>query len=603
MSNNDVPGWTDDGALTWSPEGEGAFVPQPAAPYVGPWSPAPATEKTAAATKPATLYWPWRIGIGLAQGFAFYLLFHSRGLGQWPGNDTFLFDAIALPLMFVPLALMAGLGRIALPRLLVFVAIATAILSGLGWYHRWRIFGIEHGQPGISMLVLSALALVIAQIFLEACRNRRAPYADLFRSGWTLAARMAMLLLAVGSGLILVHSPLLPRPTLKSGDIIAMPLLGLCGALAFQLTAALPRFTAALTQALVVTATIALPLAVAAAILFLSVSLASRPPALIFLLALMSGLVIAISAAHGDGATPNPAWRERFSWLGAILLLALAVMAIWGLWLRVGALGWTSQRMFAAAALALLAAYGIGYSAVVITALLRGGGLKRLETVNIVLGIALFVGALALASPLADPLRLAAAAQAARLEQGEVAVAQFDFANLPRDGARFGGNALAALSHSLYPDIASAAQMVRGAVTGHLNPTEIGANIAVRTPGARLPATLLARDWSHVAGVPPCLTTPSQGCDAFFLDLNKDGRREILLVTGGEIRWWGAVMEEDAAGRWRVAGRLAAGCGATLSDLRAGRFSSLPALPGWSDLAVGGRRLSVMPSGTGCSHY
>jgi imidazoleglycerol phosphate synthase glutamine amidotransferase subunit HisH len=29
----------------------------------------------------------------------------------------------------------------------------------------------------------------------------------------------------------------------------------------------------------------------------------------------------------------------------------------------------------------------------------------------------------------------------------------------------------------------------------------------------------------------------------------------------------------------------------------------LPALPGWGDLAVGGQRLSVTPSGTGCSHY
>ena len=52
-----------------------------------------------------------------------------------------------------------------------------------------------------------------------------------------------------------------------------------------------------------------------------------------------------------------------------------------------------------------------------------------------------------------------------------------------------------------------------------------------------------------------------------------------------------------------MAGKLAAGCGATLSGLRAGRFFSLPALPGWSDLAVGGQRLSVTPSGAGCSHY
>ena len=125
----------------------------------------------------------------------------------------------------------------------------------------------------------------------------------------------------------------------------------------------------------------------------------------------------------------------------------------------------------------------------------------------------------------------------------------------------------------------------------------------MHTPGARLPAALLARDWSQVTGAPPCLATAAQSCEAYFRDLNDDGRPEILLVTGNETRWWAAVMEEDAAGRWRLAGRLAAGCGATLSDLRAGRLSVLAALPGWDDLQVAGARLSVTPSGTGCSHY
>ena len=106
-----------------------------------------------------------------------------------------------------------------------------------------------------------------------------------------------------------------------------------------------------------------------------------------------------------------------------------------------------------------------------------------------------------------------------------------------------------------------------------------------------------------MSGAPPCLTTAAEGCDAYFLDLNGDARAEILLVTGSETRWWGAVMAADEAGRWSLAGQLTAGCGATLSDLRAGRISVLAALPGWSDLKVAGTRLSVTPSGTGCSHY
>jgi hypothetical protein len=114
---------------------------------------------------------------------------------------------------------------------------------------------------------------------------------------------------------------------------------------------------------------------------------------------------------------------------------------------------------------------------------------------------------------------------------------------------------------------------------------------------------LLARNWVGVTGAPSCLTAATEVCDAYFLDLNGDGRPEILLVTGSESRWWGAVMAADEAGRWNMAGRLASGCGASLSDLRAGRISALAALPGWDDLQVAGTRLTVTPSGTGCSHY
>jgi hypothetical protein len=605
--SNDVPGWTEDGALAWSPERELAFTAAPPAPRLGPWSP-PQAEivESQAQEETGARLWPGRLAIGLAQGFAFYLLFHTRATDAWPGHDPFLFDAIALPLLFVPWALMAGLGRIALPVLAVFTAAATVLLAALGWYHRWRIFGVDHSQPGLSLLLLAGLALAIGYAFLEARedhKGRRLSYAALFAAGWALAARLSMLLLAAGVGLLLVHSPLMPRLTLERGDIVAMPFLGLCGALAFQLTA-WRRFATALVHALLATATMLLPLAVAGALLMLSTTLAQGPPALLFLLALMGGLVAALGASHGDGLAPLPAWRQGLEGFGGILLLALAGVSAWVLETRVAALGWTASRLFAAAALALLGAYGIGYSAAAVTGLVRGRGTKVFEATNTVLGIAAMLGALALASPLADPLRLAAAAQAARLENGDVAVERFDFANLPRDGARFGKAMLATLSRSLYPDIAHAAQLARGAPdTSPPNPTEIGANIAVRTPGGRLPATLLARDWRDTAGAPPCLTRATQACDAFFLDLNNDGRREILLVTGGESRWWGAVMEEDEAGRWKMAGRLAAGCGATLSDLRAGRFSVLSALPGWNDLSVAGARLSVTPSGAGCSHY
>ncbi len=411
----------------------------------------------------------------------FFTLFHTRLIGQWPGGDTYLFTALALAGLFVPLLLLEGVGAIAL-------FIVQAFLHGRERSTSWRM-----------------------------------AYADLFDASWGLTARLLLWVFLIAWGAALLTTAGL---SLASGDPIALLLLALAGALAFHAIASLPRVAVLLKEMLVTAATLTLPLATAAA-----------------------------------------------------LLLILSGIAAWALDLRVSWLGWTAARLFALCAVTLFLAYGAGYSAAAVMALARDGSMRRLETVNIVLGVVLLGACIALASPLADPLRLAPAAQAARLEGGHASIETFDFANLPRDGARFGAEALAKLTGSLYPDI------------------------ALRTPGAHLPATLLARDWSPVLGVPACLSNPHETCDAWFRDLNGDGRQEILLVSGAETRWWAAVMQADEAGRWSLAGRLASGCGATLTDLRNGRFDTLSALTGWNELAVAGNRVTAATPEAGCSHY
>lgn len=602
--SNDVPGWVDDGSLSWAPEALAALPAPPDAVRSGPWS---SRQKISIRKIVVPGFWSWRLGIGLTQGLLFFALFYTRELRVWPGDDPFLFAALTLAGLFVPLILIEGLGLIAARRLLPFAGIAAGLLSLLGWYHHWRVEGAAVMHAGLWLIGLCAMALFMVQAVLHA-RERadswRITYPDLFATSWQLAARLLVWVVFMGIGLVLVSSPLTPRLHLEDGDPVSLLALGLVSALAFQLTAALPRFMTALKDALVASATIALPLVTGAALLLISTALANGAAPLPILLATMAALTIAISASHRGGEPENRrAWRDGFEVFGAVLLLILAGMAAWSLDVRVSALGWTAARVFVACGVALFAAYGAGYSVVAIAWLVRGDSMRRLQSVNLVLAVLLFLGCAALASPLADPLRLSVQSQARALEGGYVAVEAFDFTNLEHDGARFGREALAGLSRSVYPDIARAASSVRGAVADHLNPTEIGANIAVRTDGAMLPATLLARDWSQVLGVPACLNTAAEICDAYFLDLNGDERSEILLVTGNETRWWAAVMQADEAGRWSLAGRLASGCGATLSDLRNGRFSALPALPGWGDVSVGGKRLTVTPSDAGCSRY
>ena len=97
--------------------------------------------------------------------------------------------------MFVPLQALEAIGYVA-SRWLAFVTVISALLlAALGWYHRWRIFGMDQNHIGISLLVLCAIGLFIVQAFLQArekSRDNHIVYADLFAASWTLAARLML---------------------------------------------------------------------------------------------------------------------------------------------------------------------------------------------------------------------------------------------------------------------------------------------------------------------------------------------------------------------------------------------------------------------------
>jgi hypothetical protein len=274
--SNEVPGWVDDGSLGWVPEPvASAPAPQVAeAVHPGPWS--PPQKKIVIRKLVIPGFWRWRLGIGLAQGLLFGLLFYTRAAGLWPGGDPFLFAALALAGLFVPLLLIEGLGLIATRRLLPFAGMAAGVLASLGWYHRWRLDGAEAMHAGLWLIGLCAVALFLIQALLHG-RERgdswRIRYPDLFDASWQLAARLLVWAMLVGLAAGLVNSPLTPRLYPDIGDPVSLLLLGLASAAGFQFTAALPSFMTAIKDVLVVMATIALPLVSAAAVLLISTAL------------------------------------------------------------------------------------------------------------------------------------------------------------------------------------------------------------------------------------------------------------------------------------------------------------------------------------------
>ncbi|OJT96009.1 MAG: hypothetical protein BGN82_04435 [Alphaproteobacteria bacterium 65-7] len=639
--DDDAPRWVDTDALRWNPEepleAEPRFAPGNDVGWTQDWRSEPRAavpdlappETPAPPSVPVTLLadapeiapanlnraprlGPARLAIGVAQGLFVWGLLAAREAGVWPGSDPYFFSALMLAGLFAPLVLLEGLGEIETRLLMLWSGTVAAVTATLGLYHHWRIQGLE--QPSYSLFtvsVLCALMLFTAQVMIRAMlREGRAlpPYRALFDATWALAARLLVWAVVagfawalIGSGNSLLNWLRQTNPALDLGVaplLLILPLIGLASAAALQLTAPDCRIghtllRRALTTTLVTFFTVALPMLVLASASLLAVHLTATPLPLAWSLGLALLLVLAINASF-RGEEPRASWRKASEFLAAFLLVALVAVAALALQTRVAAFGWTGLRVLAAAAILMLGGYGVSYAAAALISIGGGRWMQRVEGSNRLLGLLLVGACLALASPLADPVRLAVQTQVARAGQGE----NLDFPWLRNKGLRFGQDALLAMTRSDNPLLARDAAITLSVAPAADTPTpsEIGANIILRTPGARLPNSLLEPDWSAFAGqVPPCLTRPTATCEAWFLDLDHDGRNEILLVYGNDARWWAAVMKQGPDG-WRPAASLAAPpCRGSLDAMRAGDIRPAEPLPGWRDLLVAGMRLTPTP--------
>ena len=651
---NAAPRWVDSTALGWTPEKPLDFTPKaasgpipreedfepkaeapttpqlflvpPSAPVAAPVieepvAPEPVAEMPARETDAQPVSPPHpansntapnlllpRLLIGLTQGAALFALAQSRALGLWPGNDPYLYAAFSLALLFAPLVLLEGLGEIEIRLLGLWTGTVACALASLGLYHHWRSQTIDTPHTGQALIILTALMLVILQALLRAALRDGRPlarYATYSDTTWTLAARLLVWAIITGTAWAIfgsgnsllnwlrAHDPAL-RPAFDP-QMLILPLVGAASAAAFDLTNTQSFTRRAARKILLTCCTVALPMLVLLCAAALAANILIAPLSLAVALGLALLLVIGVNASYRDGA-PRNGVRRASEFAAAFLILGLVAVAGFALGARVAAFGWSTGRVYACAGTVALGLYGAAYFGAALIGIGGGKWMRRIEGANIALAPMLVAAVLALATPLADPLGLAVKAQAARLENGEADPALFDFAWLRRAG-RFGTEALAAMTRSANPLVARLATETLAAPPGAdvPPPSQIGANIAVRTPGARLPDSLLRQNWAAIPAAPPCLTRPTLSCDAWFLDLDGDGAREILLVYGNNVRWWAGVMKEER-GVWTAAATLASPtCPGILAAMRRGSFALAAPPPGWRDLLVAGLRLTPTP--------
>jgi hypothetical protein len=295
-------------------------------------------------------------------------------------------------------------------------------------------------------------------------------------------------------------------------------------------------------------------------------------------------------------------WSVR---LAAFLLLVFAVLAAWGLGLRINQYGLTVERCFAALVTVISLAYGVSYS---IAAVWRGPWMALVMPINI--GLAAFMCALFVAfiTPIAAPDRLTVDNQVARLTTGMVKPEAFDWWLLREETGTYGDKALDQLTKSPNATIADWAKRAKADQIGErpIGSMEEAPQEAVRPDpakfevvfpkGAALPASFLNQTfrpndgWLSNVCLWPDRPSPYQLCRAALLDVDGDQKAEIIFIEPESA----LVVFKEQGADWVMHHTSQVGAKSLdMDSLSKGEFGT--ASPAFKDIVIGGARYQIDP--------
>lgn len=573
-----------------------------------------------------------RVAVGIAQGIALFLLYHASDSKSWPATDGHVFAPLLVVSLFVPLLLVTGLGNLRPFALAIWIVVATALCVGLAYYdiysnpnivdtYAWSRAAGPRILPQGGLLISLAAGFFIAQsLIVSAAADRRliASYPRHFDVSWKHGVQivLAVIFVAVFWALLWLGAALFSLIKLEFlYDLIKktwfwIPVTAVTVTCALHVTdgsAVLVRGARTLKLTLL---SWLLPMMTVIAVAFLlALPFTGLEPlwntrrATSIILMAAAALVFLINAAYQDGLPePTVTTVMRYARLiASIVLVPFVMLAVYGLFLRVQQYGWTPQRIFSAACIAVLVCYALGYGIAVAHS---GSALRGLQTTNVATAYAILAVLFVLFTPLADPSRISVADQMSRLESGKTSPDKFDFKFLKFDAGIYGTAALEALSkRSDGPQAAMIAEKATQAKALQnrwqsttspvvLTPQNRTANISVIYPaGQALPESFAKQDWSGTArySAPLCLTGNFK-CEAILLDLDGDGTLEVVLF--GTTTGQAMAFKAAADGAWVSLGYVSnIQCPGVREALRAGKFEAVQ--PAFKEIEVNGQRLRV----------
>lgn len=575
-----------------------------------------------------------RIGIGLLQGALLWWLYNaadttgSREL-IWPATQPQLFGPLLLAALYLPFALLAGVGRMRVVTLAVWAAVAGVALALLGWHDVARqAAGVRGDYPpflDFPVLPFAAVALFISHhLIAPADRERRwiASFPAYFDTAWKAGVQLALslgftgvfwILLFLGAALFRIIG-LKFLDTLIGQEWFSIPVTSVAFAVAVHLTDVRDGLIRGVrTVALMLLSWLLLVITVLvagflAALPFTGLEgLWGTGSATSLVLSAAGALIILINTAYQDGEPDNrpPVVLRAAVRVAAVLLTPLIAIAFWGLALRIGQHGLTPDRIIALCCAIVGAVYAGGYGYAALKPFWRKGDwMQPLERTNVVTAILTVALILALFTPVADPARLSVADQMARLERGAVTPDKFDYAFLRFESGKAGQAALERLTKSSNAEVAKRATEAGRAD----NPYDLRQETEAPSRAAVIEA------WPAGTTLPPAFLSPvrlgddrywcdSAGdCLATLTDLDADGSPEILLANSNQVNLYDA----DAAGAWVHVGTYWANmcAGDKRPDprvqMRAGAIK--PRAPAWPDLDMGqGRPAEVQMQQPSCA--
>jgi hypothetical protein len=291
-----------------------------------------------------------------------------------------------------------------------------------------------------------------------------------------------------------------------------------------------------------------------------------KATALMLALQILSLFFLNAVFQNGQGEPPYPAWLRALVRAAIVLLPVYTVLCAYALYLRIDQHGWSMDRFWAVLLTAVIGLYTLGYAA---AALRRSAvWMAGMAPVNVAIAAVVVALSVAVNSPLLDAQRISASSQVARLLNGKVAAADFDYRYLRFDLGRAGKTALARLKeigdHPEATTIRASAEKALnqkhryGAEMDNIRTAAQAAKrFAVYPRGERLSDSFLEyttgkhADWQ----IQRCFEV-GQRCVVLVADMNGDQRKDHVLFRGGRYydRFIGVYTQIDK--NWRLVGNL-----------------------------------------------